>query len=396
MWRRLCSRAGKCRREACGWKHSLINYIDLSCDVTLNCGQSFAWKKLQDEWVGVIGTSVIALKDCATTDSVQYKCVHPSDTTDSAVGAIHAQVHDYFRMEVVNLDAEVRSHEFPPVDGSPSLIQSATLTSRATQLLVDTWREPEDVFSPAFDALPGLRTLRQDPVECLFSFICSSNNNISRIQQLVNKLRVHFGDKMCSHSDVDWYAFPTVDQLKAIDEADLRSLGFGYRAQFIVKSATILHEVGGTAYLDSLRRHDDPAHVQTELQQFAGVGRKVADCVALFSLDKLEAIPIDTHVWQIACRDFHFKKATSKSLTPRVYAEVAKLYQDRFEPFAGWAHSVLFAADLAHFKPLVGQAKRKTPSSSTKVKSKKAKEESQRSPAVILDRSSKRLSRKAV
>ncbi|ETV83411.1 hypothetical protein, variant 2 [Aphanomyces astaci] len=288
MWRRLCPRA------------------ELAFEVTLNCGQSFAWKKMQDQqWIGVIGRNVVALRDCDATDSVQYMCLHPQGM---AADSVDSQVRNYFRMEI-NL----------------------------TQLY-DTWKLPNDKHAAAFVALPGLRTLRQDPIECLFSFICSSNNNIARIQQLVDKLRVNYGDKLVTVDGVDWFAFPTLDQLILIPESQLRDLGFGYRAPFIVKSAAILSALGGATYLQSLRLNANAADVQTALTQFSGVGRKVADCVALFSLDKLEAIPVDTHVWQIACRDFHFKKAATKSLTPTIYAEVGKLYQDRFSPFAGWAH----------------------------------------------------------
>jgi 3-methyladenine DNA glycosylase/8-oxoguanine DNA glycosylase len=43
---------------------------------------------------------------------------------------------------------------------------------------------------------------------------------------------------------------------------------------------------------------------QESLLRLRGVGRKVADCVALFSLDQAGAVPVDTHVWRIACRDY--------------------------------------------------------------------------------------------
>jgi N-glycosylase/DNA lyase len=123
---------------------------------------------------------------------------------------------------------------------------------------------------------------------------------------MLDKLRGQYGD-MLLQGNSDFYAFPTLDQLTLVPEDELRSLGFGYRAKFIVQSALLLKELGGQDYLHNLRAHPDPCHVQAELMRFAGVGRKVADCVALFSLDKLEAIPVDTHVWQIACRDFHAK-----------------------------------------------------------------------------------------
>ncbi|KAF4134388.1 putative N-glycosylase/DNA lyase [Phytophthora infestans] len=107
---------------------------------------------------------------------------------------------------------------------------------------------------------------------------------------------------------------------------------------------------------------------QDELMVFSGVGRKVADCVALFSLEKLEAIPVDTHVWQIACRELDSTLSDRKSITPSVYRMVEDLFRTRFAPQAGWAHSVLFAGDLSAFKPLVPGDEKKP-----KTKQKRAK-----------------------
>lgn len=44
------------------------------------------------------------------------------------------------------------------------------------------WSQRDERFKAVHPCIPGARVLRQDPVECLFEFICSSNNNISRIQ----------------------------------------------------------------------------------------------------------------------------------------------------------------------------------------------------------------------
>ncbi|KDO29358.1 hypothetical protein SPRG_05894 [Saprolegnia parasitica CBS 223.65] len=285
MWRRLCPRS------------------EMACHLTLQSGQVFNWRQVQAQWVGVIQRHVIALREADA--AIEYTCLHapPLQSKDDDV---HALVSSYFRIDD-NLDA-----------------------------LYASWMKPNDKFSPAFASLPGLRLIRQDPLECLFSFICSSNNNIARVTQMLEKLRARFGDELLTHDGTPLHAFPTLAQLTAIQEAELRTLGFGYRAQYIVKSAQILHDLGGEDYLQTLRANADAAAVQRSLTQFAGVGRKVADCIALFSLEKLEAIPVDTHVWQIACRDFHAK--AHKSLTPTVYAQVGKLYQDRFTPYAGWAH----------------------------------------------------------
>lgn len=232
--------------------------------------------------------------------------------------------------------------------------------------LYDTWVTTDDRMASIIRSLPGLRLVRQDPVECLFSFICSSNNNIQRIQQMLDKLRSTYGDCLLASSvpEAQFHAFPEIDTLATkCQDARLRELGFGYRAPFIIKTAQQLQALGGAEYLHSLR--DQGIQSQSEVQSsgpfdsgyqdqlmvFAGVGRKVADCVALFSLERLDAIPVDTHVRQIACREFDATLAdSSKSLTPAVYAAVGGHFRARFAPFAGWAHSVLFAGDLSAFQ----------------------------------------------
>ena len=105
--------------------------------------------------------------------------------------------------------------------------------------------------------------------------------------------------------------------------------------------------------------------VKEALLELAGVGPKVADCIALMSLDKLESVPVDTHVWQvsrisditnmiiisqIAIRDYKFKSVTKhKSLTAANYKAIGDHFRKIFGDKAGWAHSILFAADLRQF-----------------------------------------------
>jgi N-glycosylase/DNA lyase len=72
--------------------------------------------------------------------------------------------------------------------------------------------------------------------------------------------------------------------------------------------------------------------------------------VALFSLDQFEAIPVDTHVWSIAIRDYAPHLKMSKSLTPSIYDQVGDVFRNLFQEKAGWAHSVLFAAELPNFR----------------------------------------------
>jgi N-glycosylase/DNA lyase len=166
--------------------------------------------------------------------------------------------------------------------------------------------------------LPGIRVVRQDPWECICSFIFSSNNNIKRIHKGLQGLRQKYGKYLCSvipstkidnswevsHSPglkgskeeaiggyFDLYEFPTIDALRQVSEQEFRDMGMGYRAKFLQETIHTICEKGGHAWLDSLR-HMGTQQVQDELIKLSGIGLKVADCIALFSLDQSSAIPV--------------------------------------------------------------------------------------------------------
>lgn len=165
--------------------------------------------------------------------------------------------------------------------------------------------------------------LRQDPVECLFSFICTSNNHISRITAMIERLCQAFGRRLCCLDSRPFHAFPSLSALTGADaEARLRALGFGYRAKFVSGSARAIAEGLGTEGLCQLRT-EPYAEARRVLCALPGVGAKVADCVCLLSLDKAEAVPVDTHVWHIA-RQRYGVALGGKSLTPRAYQEIGE------------------------------------------------------------------------
>lgn len=226
--------------------------------------------------------------------------------------------------------------------------------------------------------LQGIRMLRQDPWENLCAFICSSNNNIKRISRMVDGLCTSFGDPLGAHDGIEYHDFPPPARLAppATDPA-LRALGFGYRAKYIQQTAakltgnTAAHGIlpgdgssevfgdgggGGVGYLHTLRAAPYST-ARAALLQYAGVGPKVADCVCLMSLDKHGCVPVDTHVWQIARRDYRLRtarpagrgKSAGGSEAPPTKGEceeVAAFFGALWGEYAGWAHSVLFTADL--------------------------------------------------
>jgi N-glycosylase/DNA lyase len=171
-----------------------------------------------------------------------------------------------------------------------------------------------------------------------------------------------------------YHAFPPPSSLAAPEvTGKLRALGFGYRAEFIQRTAQMLLEQHGTDdkatnFLHSLRTKPT-SEAREELLKFVGVGRKVADCVLLMSMDKVcegkkphstvklivlqqEIVPVDTHVHQIAIKHYNLKGSSKQkqSMTPRLYEEVQTKLANVWGPWAGWAHTVLFTADLRAFE----------------------------------------------
>lgn len=147
-------------------------------------------------------------------------------------------------------------------------------------------------------------------------------------------------------------------------EAHLRELGFGYRAKYIAETARIVAKEKPGNWLETLRNPENPGfgtaevpkdqHVtfkeaHEQLLTLKGVGPKVADCVCLMGLGWGESVPVDTHVWQIAQRDYKFGKSKTKTFNKAMYDAVGDHFRALWGKYAGWAHSVLFTADLREF-----------------------------------------------
>lgn len=236
--------------------------------------------------------------------------------------------------------------------------------------LYSQWSGADLNFSKKAPKFTGVRVLRQDAWEALIGFICSSNNNIARISQMVEKLCVHYGRLIGELDGLTYHDFPTPSALTGNTvETHLRELGFGYRAKYIHQTARIVANERSSGWLDSLRNPESPilgtdvkpagewapegrqgyrtAH--EALLDLQGVGPKVADCVCLMGLGWGEAVPVDTHVWQIAQRDYKFGKGKHSSLTKATYDAVGNHFRKLWGKEAGWAHSVLFTADLRAF-----------------------------------------------
>lgn len=167
---------------------------------------------------------------------------------------------------------------------------------------------------------------------------------------MVEKLCHNYGPLICEYEGTKYFAFPNITELsnEKVDN-ELRQLSFGYRAKFIQKSASEIIAKGGLTWLRNLQELDyKKAH--EELTTLTGIGPKVADCICLMSLNHLQAIPVDTHVFQIAVQNYLPQYAKAKSVTPKMYTEIGDKFREIYGPLAGWAQTVLFCADLKKFK----------------------------------------------
>jgi len=186
---------------------------------------------------------------------------------------------------------------------------------------------------------------------------------------MVHKLCIHYGPFLGHVDNEPHYDFPSPQALAQDGvEAKLRSLGFGYRAKYLYQTACVIASKS-PGWLDSLRNPESPVlgiqpqpggewtkagregyrAAHSALLSLQGVGPKVADCVCLMGLGWGEAVPVDTHVWQIAQRDYRFGKGKHASLTKQTYDAIGDKFRSLWGKEAGWAHSVLFTADLRAF-----------------------------------------------
>ncbi|KAF9246178.1 DNA glycosylase [Melanogaster broomeanus] len=268
-----------------GFRSLPLPAVQLSLAAVLKCGQSFRW--------------------------TSYPLTSPTDRNPSA-----CPTHEYrlcLRDWVVCLRQSPEALFYRSAETLTWLNDYFQLDIDLAKLY-DEWSDRDTVFYNLRSRFSGIRMLRQDPWENLVSTMP------------VEALAYH--------------PFPPPSVLAAPEVAPkLRSLGFGYRANYIQRTAKMLIDEHGSAVIASDQqcgleapekwlvtlRNLETLKAREELLRFVGVGRKVADCILLMSLDKKEVIPVDTHVHQIAIKHYGFRPAGSKgkvAMTPKLYDEI--------------------------------------------------------------------------
>lgn len=275
-------------------------------DHTLECGQSFRWEKLNGWWYGVVEGKAVKTKQ--VDDKLLFQ-TFPERTEANFV-------ENYFRLD------DNLHHIFSKINRDKHM-------------------------GEAIQRFRGLRIIRQEPWECLISYICATNTNIPAIKNMVLNLSKRFGRKIMFEGR-DFYTFPKPSDLADADLKQVKACKLGFRAERVLKTSRIVHNKELT--LESLRKMNY-GKAKRELLSLHGVGQKVADCVLLFSLDKLEAFPVDVWVKR-AILDFYSNRfeepfvnkiSRRTSLTSSEYEKISSFARAYFGEYAGYAQEYLFA-----------------------------------------------------
>ena len=186
--------------------------------------------------------------------------------------------------------------------------------------------------------------MRLEPWECFISFICSANSNMPRIHQVMERMATAYGNPIEMDGQIR-HSFPGPLQLAQAGELELRRLGLGFRAPYVAKAAQRVSE--GWLNLDALVDVPYP-EAKERLMECAGIGPKIADCIAVFSLDKLEGFPVDR--WVRRClKEWYFQGSTISD------AALLSWAQGRWGRYAGYVQQYLF-----HDRRLTGRAAPRT------------------------------------
>ena len=265
---------------------------------SLESGQAHRWRRLGDGWYsGVLGDRLLHLRQ--EPHALEYR--ETSVTGAPSQTETERLLRAYFRF-----------------DDDIAEIYDEICRDRRVAAMVSRY--------------PGLRILRQEPWECTVAFICSATSNIPRIHQNMESMADHLGQPLELDGEVR-HTFPSAEQLATAGEAALRDLGLGFRAPYVISAA---HQVvDGSLDLYELITLPYP-ETKARLMDCYGIGAKIADCIAVFSLEKLEAFPVDVWVRR-ALAEWYFPM--QKKPPDRAMVEWAQSY---FGRYAGYSQQYLF------------------------------------------------------
>jgi N-glycosylase/DNA lyase len=245
-----------------------ISKDELDLDKTLDCGQSFRWKKSHaGYWYGIIDNELVTIIQGIFKDGKEGLATNLKvDNIDKLINYFNLDMNYTDEIIKLNLDEYVKA---------------------------------------SYNVGKGIHILRQDIFETMVTFLMSQFNSMHNIRLIVNRLSETYGDK----KEVEWvqdkvtaYTFPTIETLSKCTINDFKSLSIGLRSQYLYNMCQQLSN--NPQLIDELKQCNYETSINI-LQSFNGIGPKVANCIALFALHHIESFPIDTHIQRIINREYN-------------------------------------------------------------------------------------------
>lgn len=239
-----------------------INNLDL--DNTICCGQIFRYEKLEDNsYVVILKDRVVKLK------YIDNKLYIDSNNMDNIENVIR---------EYLDLDRDYIS-------------------------IIENIKECDDILGKYLDKSIGLKMIKQDPIECIVSYIISQNNSVRNIKNSLDLISYKFGDKVM-FLDKEYYLFPSIDKLSKISLDEFRECKVGFRDRYLVDIISdIVENRLNVNYIFEMNSEDSLRY----LMSFRGIGMKVASCILLFAYGKYDVYPIDTWVKKYMDTNYGFE-----------------------------------------------------------------------------------------
>ena len=266
------------------------NKFSIDVDNSINSGQVFLWEKDGTDWYGINGQDILKINK------------------NGVIKSIRNSKTDFFRNN----------------DNMQEIIKSIS---------------KDKTVKKAVKEYEGLRIFKQDPFQCMISFIISSNSNIQKIKSSLEKVTKKFGTKVKIEGK-EFFVFPKPEKIGNASINEIKACGVGYRASFIKEAAqmVVLKKID-FEYLKKC----DYQEAKKNICRIPGIGNKVADCIMLFSLNKLESFPLDT--WMIKILEKYYSKEfkiETKTITQKQYELLHEKIVNYFGPYCGYAQQYLF------------------------------------------------------
>ena len=271
--------------------------FSINIDNSINSGQVFLWEKNGTDWYGINGQDILKINKNGIVKSVLNS----------------------------------KTNFFRKNDNIQEIIESIS---------------KDKTVKKAIKKYEGLKIFRQDPFQCMISFIISSNSNIQKIKNSLEKITEKFGTQV-KIQNKEFFLFPKPEKLANASIEEIKKCGVGYRAPFIKQaSKMIVLKKINFKYLEKC----DYQEAKKNICLIPGVGNKVADCILLFSLNKLEAFPLDT--WMIKILEKYYSNQfniETKTITEKQYQILHEKIVNYFGPYCGYAQQFLFKMERENY-----------------------------------------------